>query len=170
MMNIRTGIGYDAHRFEAGRRLVLCGVEIPWEKGLAGHSDADVAAHALTDAMLGALAAGDIGKLFPDKDPAYENADSMMLLKQARALPVFEGWEIGNIDLIVVAQNPKIAPYVELMRRRLAEILGCTVDRVSVKGKTTEGMGFCGRGEGIEAFANVLLLKQERSYAFRNDD
>lgn len=159
-MNIfRTGQGYDAHRLENGRKLILCGVEIPYDRGLFGHSDADVAAHALTDALIGSLALGDIGSFFPDSDPAYKNADSMKLLEKALSHPSFSGWKISNVDLTIVAQQPKIAPYVPQMRTRIAKILGIPLDCVSVKGKTTEGMGFCGRGEGIEAFASVLIYK-----------
>lgn len=159
--NFRTGTGYDAHRFCEGRPLILCGVHIPYDRGLAGHSDADAPAHALTDALLGALALGDIGKLFPDTDETFRNADSIELLKQAFSLPEFREWEISNLDLTIVTQRPKISPYTAAMRKRIAEALGLAVDQVSIKGKTTEGMGFCGRGEGLEAFASVLLEKKK---------
>lgn len=159
--NFRTGTGYDAHRFCEGRPLILCGVHIPYDRGLAGHSDADAPAHALTDALLGALALGDIGKLFPDTDETFRNADSIELLKQAFSLPEFLEWEISNLDLTIVTQRPKISPYTAAMRKRIAEALGLAVDQVSIKGKTTEGMGFCGRGEGLEAFASVLLEKKK---------
>ena len=159
--NFRTGTGYDAHRFCEGRPLILCGVHIPYDRGLAGHSDADAPAHALTDALLGALALGDIGKLFPDTDETFRNADSIELLKQAFSLPEFRKWEISNLDLTIVTQRPKISPYTAAMRKRIAEALGLAVDQVSIKGKTTEGMGFCGRGEGLEAFASVLLEKKK---------
>ncbi len=156
-MGFRVGQGYDAHRLAEGRKLVLCGVEIPFEKGLLGHSDADVAAHALIDALLGALALGDIGRWFPDSDAAYKGADSVKLLQRVLADKAFSAWALSNADITIVAQRPKIAPYVEAMRRKLAEAMDVPLDRISVKGKTTEGMGFCGSGEGIEAFAAVSL-------------
>jgi len=156
-MGFRIGHGYDAHRLAEGRKLVLCGVEIPFEKGLLGHSDADVAAHALIDALLGALAIGDIGRLFPDSDDAFKGADSVKLLERALSTEPFASWTVSNVDLTIVAQRPKIAPYVEEMRAKLAKALGVAVDRVSIKGKTTEGMGFCGSGEGMEAFAVACL-------------
>lgn len=159
--NFRTGTGYDAHRFCGGRPLILCGVHVPYERGLAGHSDADAPAHALTDALLGALALGDIGKLFPDTDDAFLNADSIQLLKKAFARPEFREWEISNIDMTIVAQRPKISPFADAMCKKIAEALGIAVEQVSIKGKTTEGMGFCGRGEGLEAFASVLLEKRK---------
>lgn len=160
MNRFRIGNGYDAHRFAEGRPLILCGVEIPYERGLAGHSDADAAAHALTDALLGALALGDIGKMFPDSDEQFRGADSIGLLKQAFARPEFADWAISNIDMTIVAQRPKISPFTAAMRERIASVLGITADQVSIKGKTTEGMGFCGRGEGIEAYAAVLLERK----------
>ncbi len=155
----RIGQGYDAHRLVEGRPLILCGVEIPFEKGLLGHSDADVATHALIDALLGALALGDIGRHFPDSDPKFKGADSVKLLEAALQLEGFQGWRIGNVDLTIVAQRPKLAPFVESMRERLASAMGVPVSCVSVKAKTTEGMGFCGSGEGIEAFASALLFR-----------
>ncbi len=156
-MGFRIGHGYDAHRLVEGRGLVLCGVKIPFEKGLLGHSDADVAAHALTDALLGALALGDIGKLFPDNDPSFKDADSIELLKKALSNVAFSNYEVSNVDLTVVAQRPKLAPHIPAMRERLASAMKIPPERVSVKAKTTEGMGFCGTGEGIESFAVVLL-------------
>lgn len=126
MSGMRIGHGYDAHRLAEGRRLVIGGVEIPWEKGLLGHSDADVLAHAVMDAVLGALALGDIGAQFPDSDPAYEGADSVALLGRVRAMAEQRGWKIGNVDATVVAQAPKLAPYIPQMRRRLADACGCT--------------------------------------------
>jgi len=156
-MGFRVGHGYDAHRLEEGRKLILCGVEIPFEKGLLGHSDADVATHALIDALLGALALGDIGRLFPDSDDAFKGADSVKLLEKALSAEAFSSWTVSNVDLTIVAQRPKIAPYVEAMRATLAKALGVSIDKISVKGKTTEGMGFCGSGEGIEAFAVACL-------------
>ena len=160
MNRFRIGNGYDAHRFAEGRPLILCGVEIPYERGLAGHSDADAAAHALTDALLGALALGDIGKMFPDSDEQFRGADSIGLLKQTFARPEFADWTISNIDMTIVAQRPKISPFTAAMRERIASALGITADQVSIKGKTTEGMGFCGRGEGIEAYATLLLERK----------
>jgi 2-C-methyl-D-erythritol 2,4-cyclodiphosphate synthase len=140
--------------------MMLCGVEIPCNYGLAGHSDADAPLHALTDALLGALALGDIGKLFPDTDQAYLNADSVVLLQKAYSLEAFREWEISSIDITIVAQKPKIAPHTEAMRARIAGALNIDVDCVSIKGKTTEGMGFCGRGEGLQTFAQVLLERK----------
>ncbi len=157
--DVRVGQGYDAHRLAESRRLVLCGVEIPWEKGLDGHSDADVALHALMDALLGALGSGDIGRLFPDNDPRYEGADSMKLLGSVMALVRERGYSVGNADVTVVAQRPKLAPYMPRMRARVAEGLGVDEDRVNVKATTTERMGFEGEGTGISAQAVVLLKK-----------
>ena len=147
----------DVHRLVPGRRLFLCGVEIPCELGLEGHSDADVALHALMDALLGALALGDIGMHFPDSDPAYLGADSRELLRRVRRLEEFRNWSVGNIDLTIVAQKPQLAPYREAMRRSIAEVLGIDPAQVSVKATTTEHLGFTGRGEGIASFCTVLL-------------
>ena len=157
MTDFRIGNGIDVHRLVPGRRLFLCGVEIPFELGLEGHSDADVALHALADALLGAVAAGDIGRHFPDTDPRWLGADSFELLRRVWAMEVFAPWRIGNIDLTVVAERPKIAPYVPRMRDRIASAFGISADLVSVKGTTTEKLGFTGRGEGIAAFCAVLL-------------
>ena len=154
---MRIGQGYDVHRLAEGRRLVLGGVEIPYEKGLLGHSDADVLTHALMDALLGAAALGDIGKLFPDKDPQYEGADSIELLKKVVSLLREKGYRVGNTDCTVIAQRPKLAPYIPAMRARLAEAMGIEVDRVSVKATTEEGLGFSGEGLGIAAQAVALL-------------
>jgi len=156
-MDLRIGQGCDVHRYEAGHRLILCGVPIPFEKGLLGHSDADAAVHALIDALLGTLALGDIGHFFPDTDPAYKDADSLVLLRETLAHPAFTGWTISNADLIIIAQKPKLAPYIPAMRQTLAEAMKLPTDRVSVKAKTNEGMGFNRRIEGIEARAVVLL-------------
>lgn len=153
----RIGTGYDAHRLVEGRALWLGGVQIPFEKGLLGHSDADVALHALMDALLGAAALGDIGKLFPDNDPRYAGISSLTLLGEVRAALAEAGYEAGNVDVTIVAQAPKLAPYVGDMRAAIAEALGLSFDRVSVKATTTERMGFEGRGEGISAQAAALV-------------
>lgn len=159
-MDFRIGTGYDVHRLVSGRRLVLCGVEIPCEKGLLGHSDADVAVHALMDALLGALAMGDIGHLFPDTDAKYKGADSMKLLQRVAELVHAKGYLVGNLDLTVVAQAPKLAPHIQKMRENLATALQVALDRVSVKATTTEGLGFAGRGEGIAAECVCLIVKE----------
>ncbi len=158
---MRIGHGYDVHRLVEGRRLILGGVEIPWEKGLLGHSDADVLTHALMDALLGAAALGDIGKLFPDKDPAYEGADSVELLRKVTALLREQGYRIANVDCTVIAQRPRLAPHIPGMRRRLAEAMELETDRVSVKATTEEGLGFTGEGLGIAAHAVALIEKTE---------
>ena len=156
-MDIRIGLGYDVHRLAPERKLMLCGVEIDYPFGLVGHSDADVALHAVTDAVLGALSLGDIGQWFPDTDPAFAGADSRSLLRTVMRSPQLAGWEVGNLDLVIVAQRPKILPYVPAMRESMAALLGVAPDRVSVKGKTTEKLGFVGRSEGIAAEAVVLM-------------
>ena len=153
----RTGFGLDAHRLTEGRRLVLCGVEIPYEKGLLGHSDADAALHALTDALLGAAALGDIGQMFPDTDEKYAGISSLLLLKQAAERVRAAGFEIVNCDVTIVCQRPKLAPFIPEMRLRVAGCLGIEVSRVSVKATTTELMGYEGRGEGISAHAAATL-------------
>ena len=158
---MRVGHGYDVHRLVEGRRLILGGVEIPWEKGLLGHSDADVLTHALMDALLGAAALGDIGKLFPDKDPAYEGADSVELLRKVTALLREQGYRIANVDCTVIAQRPRLAPHIPEMRRRLAEAMELETDLVSVKATTEEGLGFTGEGLGIAAHAVALIEKTE---------
>ena len=158
---MRIGHGYDVHRLVEGRRLILGGVEIPWEKGLLGHSDADVLTHALMDALLGAAALGDIGKLFPDKDPAYEGADSVELLRKVTALLREQGYRIANVDCTVIAQRPRLAPHIPGMRRRLAEAMELETDLVSVKATTEEGLGFTGEGLGIAAHAVALIEKTE---------
>ena len=162
---MRIGHGYDVHRFAKGRKLMLCGVEVDYELGLRGHSDADAALHALADSILGALALGDIGKLFPDSDPRYKDADSALLLAEVMRLAGEKGYELGNCDITIVAQEPKRAPYIESMRRRIAEICGCGIDDVSVKATTEEGLGFTGTLEGIAAHAVCLLQKREISPA-----
>ena len=158
---MRIGQGYDVHRLVEGRKLILGGVEIPFEKGLLGHSDADVLVHALMDALLGAAALGDIGKLFPDKDPRYEGADSVGLLRQVAALLASRGYRIGNCDCTVIAQRPKLAPFIPAMRERIAQALALDPDRVSVKATTEEGLGFSGEGLGIAAQAVALLLEEK---------
>ena len=154
---MRIGHGYDVHRLVPERKLILGGVEIPFEKGLLGHSDADVLTHAVMDALLGAAALGDIGKLFPDNDPAYAGADSLMLLRRVMDILEENGYTVGNVDATVLAQRPKLAPHIPLMRERLAAAMGVTLDQVSVKATTEEGLGFTGTGEGIAAHAVVLI-------------
>ncbi len=152
-MKIHTGIGFDTHRLVEGRRCILGGVDIPHEKGLLGHSDADVLAHAVMDALLGAIAAGDIGHLFPDTDPAWAGADSLKLLKRVAALVRERGWQIANLDATVLAERPKLAPHIDAMRANLARAAGIPVEDVSVKATTVERMGSIGREEGIGAMA-----------------
>lgn len=160
---MRIGHGYDVHRIVPERRLVLCGVEIPWDgRGLLGHSDADVAAHALMDAILGAAALGDIGQMFPDNDPRYEGADSMDLLRSVCAWAARAGYRFGNCDITILAQEPKLKPHILAMRKRLAEVMGTEIGRVSVKATTEEGLGFTGAREGIAAHAVVLLEERAR--------
>ena len=160
MPDVRVGQGYDAHRLIEGRSLVLCGVEIPFERGLDGHSDADVAVHALMDALLGSLALGDIGRHFPDNDPAYKDADSMKLLEAVMAMIKDRGYRVGNADVTIVAQRPKLAAYMGQMRTNLAKGLGIDEDRVNVKATTTERMGFEGEELGISAQAVTLIYRQ----------
>ena len=154
---MRIGHGYDVHRLSAGRKLILGGVEVPFEKGLEGHSDADVLTHAVMDALLGALALGDIGKLFPDSDDAYLGADSIELLKKVRDVLRAHGWKLFNLDATVIAQRPKLAPYIDTMRGRIAAALETDVQNVSVKATTEEHLGFTGSGEGIAAHAVCLI-------------
>ncbi|WP_455138239.1 2-C-methyl-D-erythritol 2,4-cyclodiphosphate synthase [Thermophilibacter sp.] len=158
---LRIGHGFDVHAFTEGRPLVLGGVTVPSERGLAGHSDADVVAHAVMDAVLGALRAGDIGKLFPDTDPAYEGADSLGLMRQVAALVRERGWRVADVDCTIAAQAPKLAPYREEMRARMAAALGVDVEQVGVKATTTERLGFVGREEGIAAWAVCLLERDD---------
>ena len=160
-MTPRIGYGYDVHRLTAGRPLILGGVSIPWEKGLLGHSDADVMLHALMDALLGAAALGDIGHLFPDSDQRYRGIDSRKLLRRVAVLLEQEGYTVGNVDVTLVAQRPKIAPYIDAMRTNIAADLGVSVTRVSVKATTEEGLGFTGTGEGMAAHAVALLVEKE---------
>jgi len=158
---MRIGFGYDAHRLVAGRPLVLGGVEIPFPLGLAGHSDADVLTHALGDALLGAVAAGDLGRHFPDTDPAYEGISSLSLLERIMALVQARGFRPVNVDVTVVAEKPRLAPHLPAMVDKLAPILGLPREAVSLKATTTEKMGFTGREEGIAAYAVVLLARGE---------
>lgn len=157
MTKLRVGHGYDVHRLVEGRALILGGVTVPFDRGLLGHSDADVLTHAVMDALLGAAALGDIGQLFPDSDAAYAGADSIALLRRVTALLREHGWQVGNVDATVVAQTPKLAPYIQEMRRRLAEAMGLDVDCVSVKATTEERLGFTGSGEGMAAHAVALI-------------
>jgi 2-C-methyl-D-erythritol 2,4-cyclodiphosphate synthase len=154
---MRIGHGYDVHRLVENRRLILGGAEIPYEKGLLGHSDADVLAHAIADSLLGAAALGDIGGLFPDTDPAYKDADSLKLLSTVCELLWEKGYTIGNIDATVIAQAPKLKPYIETMRRNLAAACGIGMERISVKATTEENLGFTGAGEGIAAHAVCII-------------
>ncbi len=160
-MKYRTGIGYDVHAFADDRKLIIGGVEIVYEKGLAGHSDADVLLHAITDALLGSLALGDLGKHFPDTDQKYKDADSKILLKDTYNLIKESGYKIGNIDAVVSAQKPKLSPYINEMRNIISKLLDTEIENVSVKATTTEKLGFVGREEGIAAFATVLVVKSE---------
>ena len=158
---LRTGLGIDVHAFaapEEGRPLMLGGVNVPYERGLAGHSDADVLAHAVADALLGGARIGDIGKLFPDTDPAYAGADSLVLLAKAASAVREAGFEIVDVDSVVCAQAPKLSPYRDEMRANLASAMGVSLDNVGVKATTTEHLGFVGRGEGISAYATCILI------------
>ena len=158
-MTIRIGNGLDVHALVTGRKLVLGGVTIPFERGLKGHSDADALLHAICDAVLGALGEGDIGAHFPDTDPRYEDADSRILLRAVWQRAVAEGYSLGNVDATVVAEAPRLAPYIRAMTANIASDLGAGIEQVNVKATTTEGLGFAGRGEGIAALATVLLIK-----------
>ena len=157
---LRIGQGYDVHRLVEDRDLWICGVKIPHTHGLLGHSDADVAIHALCDALLGALALGDIGKHFPDSDPRYKGIDSKKLLAEVCSLMREKGYEMGNCDLTICAERPKLRPHIDTMRQILAEVINTPVDNISVKATTTERLGFTGRMEGISAYAVTLLIKK----------
>lgn len=159
---LRIGNGYDVHRLVEGRKLILGGIEIPHTKGVLGHSDGDVLIHSIMDGILGALALGDIGQHFPDTDMKYEGIDSMLLLKHVRCLMEERGYEIINLDSIVVAQRPKLKPYIENMRERIAEVLGLEKGQVSVKATTEEKLGFTGEEEGIKSYCVVLLKRVEK--------
>lgn len=159
MSDMRIGHGYDVHRLAEGRRLILGGVDIPWEKGLLGHSDADVLTHAVMDALLGAAGLGDIGQHFPDTDPAYAGADSLKLLEHVAELLRERGFTVGNVDATILAQRPKLAPHIPRMRDNLARVMGIDPGRVNVKATTEEGLGFTGSGEGMAAHGVALIEK-----------
>lgn len=158
---IRVGNGYDVHRFEEGRRLVLGGVEIPYAKGLLGHSDADVLVHAIMDALLGACGERDIGKHFPDTDASFKDISSLILLKKVKEILTQKGYRIGNVDSIIVAEAPKLSPYIDLMKDNLAEVLDLDAESIGVKATTTESLGFTGRKEGIAAYAVACLMRDK---------
>ena len=160
-MKYRTGIGFDVHAFADDRKLIIGGVEIPYEKGLAGHSDADVLLHSIIDALLGSLALGDLGNHFPDTDQEYKDADSKVLLRDAYNLIKEKGYKIGNIDAVVSAQKPKLSPFIDEIRKVVSKLLDTEIENVSIKATTTERLGFVGREEGIAAFSTVLVLKSE---------
>ncbi|MBR2363680.1 MAG: 2-C-methyl-D-erythritol 2,4-cyclodiphosphate synthase [Lentisphaeria bacterium] len=160
MEEIRIGHGWDVHRFTEERPLILCGVKIPHTHGLLGHSDADAPVHALIDALLGALALGDIGTFYPDTDPAYKGADSMQLLEKTLQMPPFPQWEIINIDLNIITQKPKMLPHIPAMKENLARVLSLDLSRISIKAKTNEKLGYIGEGEALESSAVVLLRKR----------
>ena len=157
----RVGFGYDAHRLSEGRPLILGGVRVPYPLGLQGHSDADVLTHAVMDALLGALCLGDIGRLFPDTDPAFKNADSLKLLAEVVNRVKEQGYRVNQVDSTVVAEKPRLAPHIAAMQEKLSQALEIPPRLVSIKAKTSEKMGFCGREEGIEAFAIVSLIRQD---------
>ena len=157
---MRIGHGYDVHRLVEERKLIMGGVEIPYEKGLLGHSDADVLLHAIADALLGALAMGDIGKHFPDTDPDFKGADYMKLLEHVVGLIGAKGYCVGNLDATIIAQKPKMAPHIQTMRENIARVCSVEMDRINVKATTEEGLGFTGTGEGISAHAVVLLIQK----------
>lgn len=159
MAKFKIGQGYDVHALASGLPMRLAGVDIPFDKGFVAHSDGDVAIHALCDAVLGALAMGDIGKHFPDNDPAYKGIDSMILLGKVTKMMQEQGYCIGNVDITIALQEPKIRPYIDTMRHTLSTVLGCDADCVSIKATTTEKMGFVGRGDGCEVWAVCLLEK-----------
>ena len=161
MAAVRIGHGYDVHRLTEGRKLILGGVDIPWEKGLLGHSDADVLTHAVMDALLGAAGLGDIGRHFPDSDPAYAGADSLKLLAHVVELLEERGFSVGNVDATILAQRPKLAPYIPQMRDNLARVMGVEPEQVNVKATTEEGLGFTGSGEGMAAHAVCLLHEHQ---------
>lgn len=158
-MDFRIGSGFDVHKLVEGRKCIICGVEIPYVKGLLGHSDADVALHAMMDALLGAAAMGDIGKHFPDTDERFKGADSMHLTEHVVFLLKAKGWKVNNVDVTIIAQAPKMAPHIQKMRENVANVLEIELDRVNVKATTTEKLGFTGRGEGIAAEAVASIVR-----------
>jgi len=158
---LRIGQGYDVHAFAEGRPCIIGGIEIPYERGLLGHSDADVLLHAISDAILGALGLGDIGRHYPDTDPAYKDADSLKLLQDVWAKATERGYVMGNVDATIIAQAPKMAPYIPQMQEKIAHALACELERINVKATTSEKLGFTGRGEGIAALAVVCLTKKD---------
>lgn len=160
-LNFRTGFGFDVHAFVEERKLILGGVEIPFDKGLEGHSDADVLLHAICDAMLGALALGDIGIHFPNTDERWKDADSTVLLNRVNQIINSKGYELGNLDCVLAMEKPKISPYVEQIRNRISKILNADIEQISIKATTTEKLGFVGRAEGVVSFATVLLVKKD---------
>jgi 2-C-methyl-D-erythritol 2,4-cyclodiphosphate synthase len=160
-LNFRTGFGFDVHAFAEGRKLIIGGIEIPYDKGLEGHSDADVLLHAICDAMLGALALGDIGIHFPNTDERWKDADSSLLLKHVIELINSKGYELGNLDCVLAMEKPKISPYVNQIRMRISEIIEADIEQISIKATTTEKLGFVGRTEGVVSFATVLLTKKD---------
>ena len=160
-MEYRTGNGYDVHAYAEGRKLIIGGVEIPHVKGLAGHSDADVLLHSITDALLGAVALGDLGTHFPDTDEKYKDADSKVLLKEAYKLVKKEGYKLGNLDAVVVLEKPKLSPFIHEIRETIASILESKMEQVSVKATTNEKLGFIGREEGVAVFATVLVVSSD---------
>lgn len=156
---IRIGQGFDVHKFEEGRPLIIGGITIPHDRGLTGHSDADVLLHTITDAALGAIAEGDIGRHFPDTSAEFKDADSAVLLEKIWALVEGKGYKLGNIDCTIIAQKPKMSPYIEVIRKRIGELLKADISQVNVKATTTEQLGFTGREEGIASMATILLIK-----------
>jgi 2-C-methyl-D-erythritol 2,4-cyclodiphosphate synthase len=160
ILDLRTGIGFDVHAFADGRKLILGGIEIPHNKGLGGHSDADAVLHAITDALLGSIALGDIGTHFPDDDPRYKNADSTIFLKRAHELLRNKGYYVNNIDTVIMLQQPKISPHTQKMRERISKILDIGSDRISIKATTTEKLGFVGREEGISVMAVATVVRK----------
>lgn len=160
IQNFRTGLGFDVHQLSEGRKLIIGGVEIPFAKGLLGHSDADVLLHAISDALLGSLALGDVGIHFPDSDEKYKNADSKVLLRKVYDLVLQQGYVLGNVDAVVAMQIPKLAPFIPSMQKIIAKVLDSNINQISIKATTTEKLGFVGRGEGVSAFAIVLIQKK----------
>jgi 2-C-methyl-D-erythritol 2,4-cyclodiphosphate synthase len=159
-LKYRIGFGYDVHQFAEERKLILGGVEIPFERGLKGHSDADALLHSICDAMLGALALGDIGKHFPDTDPKYKGIDSKILLTEVNKLIENEGWAVGNLDSTIVLQRPKLRPHIDEMRKKISKILHCNIEQISVKATTSEWMGFVGEEKGIKVISTVMMVKK----------